>query len=143
MNDLRGRIVVQTDGQIKTGRDVAIACLLGAEEFGLATGPLISMGCIMLRKCHLNTCPVGITTQDPVLRARFTGTPEHVINYLFLVAEAVREILANLGFRRLHDAVGRCELLVPSQLRTGPTATFDFSALLTPAVPTHPGASVT
>ncbi|SVB95647.1 uncharacterized protein METZ01_LOCUS248501, partial [marine metagenome] len=131
LNGLRDRVRLEVDGQIKTGRDVVMGALLGAEEFGFSTAPLIAMGCIMMRKCHLNTCPVGITTQDPVLRARFTGTPEHVINYLFLVAEEVREILANLGFRRLHDAVGRCDLLVPSQLKTGPTATFDFSALLT------------
>ena len=142
LNGLRDRVRLEVDGQIKTGRDVVMGALLGAEEFGFSTAPLIAMGCIMMRKCHLNTCPVGVTTQDPVLRARFTGTPEHVINYLFLVAEEVREILANLGFRQLHDAVGRCDLLVPSQLKTGPTATFDFSALLTPAVPTHPGASV-
>lgn len=142
LNGLRDRVRLEVDGHIKTGRDVVMGALFGAEEFGFSTAPLIAMGCIMMRKCHLNTCPVGITTQDPVLRARFTGTPEHVINYLFLVAEEVREILANLGFRRLHDAVGRCDLLVPSQLTTGPTATFDFSALLTPAVPTHPGASV-
>ena len=90
MNDLRGRIVVQTDGQLKTGRDVAIAALLGAEEFGFATAPLVVMGCIMLRKCHLNTCPVGIATQDPELRKSFAGKPEHVINYFFFVAEQLR-----------------------------------------------------
>ena len=88
MNDLRGRIVVQADGQLKTGRDVAIACMLGAEEFGFSTAPLITLGCIMLRKCHLNTCSVGIATQDPELRRRFAGQPEHVINYFFFVAEA-------------------------------------------------------
>ena len=111
MNDLRGRIVVQTDGQIKTGRDVAIACLLGAEEFGLATGPLISMGCIMLRKCHLNTCSVGIATQDPDLRKKFAGEPEHVINYFFFIAEHLRQIMAQLGIKTIAEMVGRVDLL--------------------------------
>ena len=111
MNDLRGRIVVQTDGQLKTGRDVAIACLLGAEEFGFATAPLISMGCIMLRKCHLNTCSVGIATQDPELRAKFAGQPEHVINYFFFVAEHLREIMAQMGFRTINEMVGRVDRL--------------------------------
>ena len=111
MNDLRGRIVVQTDGQLKTGRDVAIACLLGAEEFGFATAPLIVLGCIMLRKCHLNTCSVGIATQDPELRAQFAGKPEHVINYLFFVAEQLREIMAELGFSTVDDMVGRVDRL--------------------------------
>ena len=111
MNDLRGRIVVQTDGQLKTGRDVAIACLLGAEEFGFATAPLIVLGCIMLRKCHLNTCSVGIATQDPELRKRFAGQPEHVINYFFLVAEQLRAIMADLGFRTIDEMVGRMDKL--------------------------------
>ena len=111
MNDLRGRIVVQTDGQIKTGRDVAIACLLGAEEFGLATGPLISMGCIMLRKCHLNTCSVGIATQDPELRKKFAGQPEHVINYFFFIAEHLRQIMADLGLKTVNEMIGRVDLL--------------------------------
>ena len=92
MNDLRGRIRVQTDGKLQTGRDVAIAALLGAEEFGFSTAPLVAMGCIMMRKCHLNTCPVGIATQDPVLRAKFQGTPENVINFFFFIAEQVREL---------------------------------------------------
>ena len=113
MNDLRSRIVVQTDGQMKTGRDVAIACLLGAEEFGFSTAPLIAMGCIMLRKCHLNTCSVGIATQDPVLRKNFAGQPEHVVNYFFFVAEQLREIMAKLGFRTLNDMVGRMDMLEP------------------------------
>src|SRR6201995_2856264 len=99
LNDLRSRVVLQADGQLKTGRDVAFAALLGAEEFGFATAPLVASGCIMMRKCHLNTCPVGVATQDPVLRARFTGTPEHVINYMFFVAEELRGIMASLGFR--------------------------------------------
>src|SRR5438477_7381065 len=111
LNGLRGRICVQADGGLRTGRDVAIAALLGADEFGFATAPLIAAGCIMMRKCHLNTCPVGIATQDPVLRARFTGTPEHVINYFFFVAEELREIMAQLGFRTLNEMIGRTDLL--------------------------------
>ena len=110
-NKLRGRIAVQVDGGIRTGRDVVIGALLGADEFGLATAPLIAAGCIMMRKCHLNTCPVGIATQDPVLRKRFTGKPEHVINYLFFVAEEVREIMAELGYRRFDDMVGQMQML--------------------------------
>ena len=111
MNDLRGRIVVQTDGQLKTARDVAIACLLGAEEFGFATAPLIVLGCIYLRKCHLNTCSVGIATQDPELRKKFAGQPEHVINYFFLLAEQLREIMAQMGFRTINDMVGQVDRL--------------------------------
>jgi glutamate synthase domain-containing protein 3 len=111
MNDLRSRIRVQTDGKLQTGRDVAIAALLGAEEFGFSTMPLIAMGCIMMRKCHLNTCPVGIATQDPVLRKKFTGTPEAVINYFFFVAEELREIMAKLGYRTVDEMVGRVERL--------------------------------
>ena len=111
MNDLRGRIVVQTDGQLKTGRDVAIACLLGAEEFGFSTAPLITLGCIMLRKCHLNTCSVGIATQDPELRKKFAGQPEHLINYFFFLAEHLREIMAELGFRTVNEMVGRVDKL--------------------------------
>src|SRR5437764_1535742 len=108
---LRSRIVVQVDGGFRTGRDVVIGALLGADEFGFATAPLIAAGCIMMRKCHLNTCPVGVATQDPVLRARFTGTPEHVINYFFFVAEELREIMAALGVRSLTELVGRTDLL--------------------------------
>jgi glutamate synthase domain-containing protein 2/glutamate synthase domain-containing protein 1/glutamate synthase domain-containing protein 3 len=111
LNDLRGRIVVQTDGQLKTGRDVVIAAMLGADEMGFSTGPLIATGCIMMRACHLNTCPVGIATQDPELRKRFKGTPEHVVNFFFFVAEEVREILASLGLRTLDEAIGRVDLL--------------------------------
>ena len=110
-NDLRGRIVLQTDGQLKTGRDIAIACLLGAEEFGLATAPLVVMGCIMLRKCHLNTCSVGIATQDPELRKRFSGTPEDVINYFYLIAEQLRSIMAQLGFSTVEEMVGKSDKL--------------------------------
>jgi glutamate synthase domain-containing protein 2/glutamate synthase domain-containing protein 1/glutamate synthase domain-containing protein 3 len=110
-NDLRSRITVQTDGQMKTGRDVAIAAMLGADEFGFSTAPLIATGCIMMRACHLNTCPVGIATQDPELRRRFRGTPEHVVNYFFLVAEEVRGIMASLGVRSLAELTGRADLL--------------------------------
>ena len=110
-NDLRSRIVVQTDGQLKTGRDVAIAALLGAEEFGMATAALIVNGCIMLRKCHLNTCSVGIATQDPELRKRFAGQPGHLVNYFYFVAEELREIMAQLGFRTVADMVGRVDML--------------------------------
>ena len=111
MNDLRSRIRVQTDGKLQTGRDVVIATLLGAEEFGFATAPLIAMGCIMMRKCHLNTCPVGIATQDPVLRKHFSGQPEHVINFFFFIAEQVRELMARIGFRTMDDMVGRVDKL--------------------------------
>ena len=111
LNDLRSRIVVQADGQMKTGRDVVIASMLGADEMGFSTAPLIATGCIMMRACHLNTCPVGIATQDPELRQRFRGTPEHVVNFFFFVAEEVREILASLGLRTLDEAIGRVDLL--------------------------------
>ncbi|HTA14302.1 MAG TPA: glutamate synthase large subunit [Solirubrobacteraceae bacterium] len=115
LNDLRSRIVVQTDGQLKTGRDVVIAAMLGADEMGFSTAPLIATGCIMMRACHLNTCPVGIATQDPELRKRFKGRPEHVVNFFFFVAEEVREILASLGLRTLDEAIGRVDLLGAEQ----------------------------
>jgi glutamate synthase domain-containing protein 2/glutamate synthase domain-containing protein 1/glutamate synthase domain-containing protein 3 len=111
LNDLRSRVWVQCDGQMKTGRDVVIAALLGADEVGFSTAPLIAMGCIMMRACHLNTCPVGIASQDPELRKRFEGTPEHVVNYLFFVAEETRELMAKLGVRRYDQLIGRTELL--------------------------------
>jgi glutamate synthase (NADPH) large chain len=111
LNGLRTRVAVQADGGLRTGRDVAVAALLGADEFGFATAPLIAAGCIMMRKCHLNTCPVGVATQDPVLRARFVGQPEHVINYFFFVAEELREIMAALGFRTVNEMVGRVDRL--------------------------------
>lgn len=111
VNNLRSRVVLQTDGQLKTGRDVAIACLLGAEEFGFSTAPLVALGCIMMRKCHLNTCPVGIATQDPQLRAKFKGQPEHVINYFFMLAREFREIMASLGFRNTNEMIGRADML--------------------------------
>ena len=111
LNDLRSRVVLQTDGGLKTGRDVVIAAILGAEEFGFATAPLVTLGCIMMRKCHLNTCPVGIATQDPELRKKFAGAPEHVVNYLFMVAEDARAIMAELGFRTIDEMVGRVDCL--------------------------------
>jgi glutamate synthase (NADPH/NADH) large chain len=111
LNGLRGRIAVQVDGGLRTGRDVAIGALLGADEFGFSTAPLIAAGCIMMRKCHLNTCPVGVATQDPVLRKRFTGTPEHVINYFFFVAEELRALMAKLGFRTVNEMIGRTDKL--------------------------------
>jgi glutamate synthase domain-containing protein 2/glutamate synthase domain-containing protein 1/glutamate synthase domain-containing protein 3 len=111
LNQLRGRIRVQADGQMKTGRDVVIGALLGADEFGFATAPLVAEGCIMMRKCHLNTCPVGVATQDPALRAKFSGRPEHVVNYFFFVAEEARQIMAQLGIRRFDELIGRADLL--------------------------------
>jgi glutamate synthase (NADPH) large chain len=111
LNRLRGRIAVQVDGQLKTGRDVVIGALLGADEFGFSSAPLVAEGCVMMRKCHLNTCPVGVATQDPVLRKRFKGQPEYVVNYFFFVAEEVREIMAQLGVRRFQDLIGRSDLL--------------------------------
>jgi len=113
---LRSRIIVQVDGGFRTGRDVVIGALLGADEFGFATAPLIAAGCIMMRKCHLNTCPVGVATQDPVLRKRFTGQPEHVINYFFFVAEEVREIMASLGFRSFNEMIGQTQMLDQTRL---------------------------
>src|SRR5207245_1151350 len=129
MNDLRGRIRVQTDGKLQTGRDVTIAALLGAEEFGFSSAPLVSMGCVMMRKCHLNTCPVGIATQDPVLREKFTGRPEHLVTYFFFVAEEVRELMARLGFRTIDEMVGRADVLRAAAVR-GKARTLDLSPLL-------------
>jgi glutamate synthase (NADPH) large chain len=129
LNDLRSRVTLQADGQLKTGRDVAFAALFGAEEFGFATAPLVASGCIMMRKCHLNTCPVGVATQDPVLRARFQGAPEHVVNFMFYVAEELRAIMARLGFRTIDEMVGRVDCIVPRE-RTGKAATLDFSRML-------------
>src|SRR5437899_1009281 len=115
LNNLRSRIAVETDGQLKTGRDVIVAALLGAEEFGFATAPLVSIGCIMMRVCHLNTCPVGVATQNPQLRAKFTGKPEHVVNFMRFVAQELREIMARLGFRTLNEMIGRTDRLEPSK----------------------------
>ena len=111
LNKLRDRIVVQADGQMKTGRDVVVAALLGAEEFGFATAPLVVMGCVMIRVCHLDTCPVGIATQNPKLREKFAGRAEHVVNFFSFIAEEVRELMAKLGFRTLDEMIGRSELL--------------------------------
>ena len=115
LNNLRSRIAVETDGQLKTGRDVAVAALLGAEEFGFATAPLVSVGCIMMRVCHLNTCPTGVATQDPRLREKFTGKPEHVVNFMRFIAEDVRELMAQLGFRTVDEMIGRVDRLEPKQ----------------------------
>ena len=143
MNDLRSRVVIQTDGQLKTGRDVAIAAILGAEEFGFSTAPLITLGCIMMRKCHLNTCPVGIATQDPELRKKFKGKPEHVVNYLFMVAEELREIMAELGFRTLNDMIGRVDVLETDlAIDHWKVKGIDLSGILTPAQKPHDGVQV-
>lgn len=138
-NDLRGRIRVQTDGQLKTGRDVAIAALLGAEEFGFSSAPLVAMGCIMMRVCHLNTCPVGIATQDPVLRKRFAGQPENVVAYFFFLAEEVREIMAELGFTNMDDMIGRIDLLETDKaIKHFKAQGLDLSPILAvPDVPAH------
>lgn len=134
MNGLRSRVTLQTDGQLKTGRDVVMAAILGAEEFGFATAPLITMGCIMMRKCHLNTCPVGVATQDPALRKKFKGLPEHVVNYLWMVAEHTREIMADLGVRSINELVGRVDLVEENpDVRHWKTQKIDLSALLVPA----------
>ena len=134
MNNLRSRVVLQTDGQLKTGRDVAIAALLGAEEFGFATAPLVTLGCIMMRKCHLNTCPVGVATQDPELRKKFKGKPENVVNYLFMLAEDLREIMAELGFRTISEMVGRSDMLeVDAAVNHWKASGIDLSRILTPA----------
>jgi glutamate synthase (ferredoxin) len=131
LNNLRSRVVVETDGQLKTGRDVAIAALLGAEEFGFATAPLVTMGCIMMRVCHLNTCPVGVATQDPRLRERFAGKPEHVVNYMRFVAQHLREIMAQLGFRRLEEMIGRVDMLEPkAAIDHWKAHGFDFTNIL-------------
>ena len=134
MNNLRSRVVLQTDGQLKTGRDVAIAALLGAEEFGFSTAPLVALGCVMMRKCHLNTCPVGIATQDPELRRKFVGTPEHVVNYFFMVAKELRLIMAELGFRTVNAMIGRVDALkVSPRASHWKARDLDVSALLEPA----------
>ena len=141
LNDLRSRVRLQVDGKLQTGRDVAIAALLGAEEFGFSTAPLISMGCIMMRKCHLNTCPVGVATQDPELRKKFQGQPEDVINYFFFVAEDLRKVMAELGFRNVNEMVGRVDCLVQREdIRHWKAGGIDLSAILyNPPVPSHVG----
>ncbi len=144
LNGLRGRVRLETDGQLKTGRDVAIAAMLGAEEFGFSTAPLIVEGCIMMRKCHLNTCPVGVATQDPVLRARFNGQPEHVIRYFHFVAEELRKIMSELGYTKLQDMIGRTDELefCPNEKdHSAKTRSLDLSRLLTRVeslIPGHP-----
>src|SRR5664280_836515 len=141
-NDLRSRVVLQTDGQLRTGRDVVIAALLGAEEFGFATAPLVASGCILMRKCHLNTCPVGIATQDPKLRAKFAGKPEHVIRYMFYVAEEVRELMAMLGFHRLEECIGRTDKIrIRDTSSHWKTSRLDFADVLKTA-DVAPGVSV-
>ena len=134
MNNLRSRVVLQTDGQLKTGRDVAIAAILGAEEFGFSTAPLVTLGCIMMRKCHLNTCPVGIATQDKELRKKFHGSPENVVNYLFMVAKELRMIMAKLGVKTLNELIGRVDLLeMEAALNHWKRDGLDLSNILTPA----------
>jgi glutamate synthase domain-containing protein 2/glutamate synthase domain-containing protein 1/glutamate synthase domain-containing protein 3 len=141
LNDLRSRVRLQTDGKLQTGRDVVIGALLGAEEFGFSTAPLVSMGCIMMRKCHLNTCPVGIATQDPELRKKFTGQPEHVVNYFFFVAEQVRRLMAQLGFRTFDEMVGRVDRLnMRPAIEHWKAKGLDFDAILAnPQVPSSVG----
>lgn len=135
MNDLRSRVVLQTDGQLKTGRDVVIAACLGAEEFGFSTAPLVTLGCIMMRKCHLNTCPVGIATQDEELRKKFVGKPEHVVNYLFMVAEDARQVMASIGARSILDLVGRVDCLETDEaIKHWKADGLDLSRMLTPAM---------
>jgi glutamate synthase (ferredoxin) len=141
MNDLRSRVRLQVDGKLQTGRDAAVATLLGAEEFGFATTALVAMGCIMMRKCHLNTCPVGVATQDPELRKKFQGQPEHVINFCFFVAEDLRRIMAELGFRKVDEMVGRVDCLVPRKdIEHWKAKGIDLSSILyNPPVPHHVG----
>ncbi|NQX88426.1 MAG: glutamate synthase large subunit [Halioglobus sp.] len=142
-NNLRSRVVLQTDGQIKTGRDVAMAFLLGAEEVGFATAPLVTLGCIMMRKCHLNTCPVGIATQDIELRKKFAGSPDHVVNYFFMVAEELRQIMAQLGIRSVNEMVGRADLLETSAaIDHWKAKGLDFTGILTPAEIVYEGTEV-
>jgi glutamate synthase (ferredoxin) len=141
LNDLRSRITIEVDGQLKTGRDVVIGALLGAEEFGFATAPLIALGCIMVRACHLNTCPVGVATQDPALRAKFGGKPEHVVNFMRFVAQEAREHMAELGFRTIEEMVGRSERLeMRRAVDHWKARSLDFSRILfKPTVPKHYG----
>ncbi len=143
MNNLRSRVVLQTDGQLKTGRDLAIATLLGAEEYGFATAPLVTLGCIMMRKCHLNTCPVGIATQDEDLRKKFKGKPEYVVNYFFMVAEEMRQIMAELGFRTVNEMVGRVDVLETDRaLQHWKADGLDLSSILEPAQIVYEGTEV-
>jgi glutamate synthase (NADPH) large chain len=140
LNDLRGRITIETDGQLKTGRDVVVAALLGAEEFGFATAPLVTLGCIMMRACHLNTCPVGVATQDPKLRAKFAGDPSHLVNFMMFVAQEVRELMAQLGFRNVNEMVGHSECLQMTDVDHWKAHHLDLSPLLfQPDVPASVG----
>lgn len=143
LNDLRSRVVLQADGQMRTGFDVAVAAILGADEFGFSTAPLIVMGCTMMRKCHLNTCPVGIATQDPVLRAKFEGQPEDVVNFFFMVAEDVRKIMAKLGIAKIQDLIGRTDLLQPyDQSPNDKSKLLHFDLILKNALEMRPGVSI-
>lgn len=143
LNNLRSRVVVQADGQIRTGFDVIVAALLGADEIGLSTAPLIVLGCTMMRKCHLNTCPVGIATQDPVLRKKFAGKPEHVINYLFMLAEDVRKHMAKLGVSKYQDLIGRTDLLKMTDNNNNPKAKFlNLGPVLRNALHMRPGVNI-
>ncbi|TWT83986.1 Ferredoxin-dependent glutamate synthase 1 [Planctomycetes bacterium CA13] len=143
LNDLRSRVVLQTDGGLKTGRDVVVAALLGAEEYGFSTAPLITLGCIMMRKCHLNTCPVGIATQDPDLRKKFMGKPEHVVNYLFMVAEEARRIMAKLGFRTINEMIGRSDCLkTDDAIKHWKADGLDLTPILQPANKPHANVGV-
>jgi glutamate synthase domain-containing protein 2 len=139
MNGLRSRIIVQTDGQLKTGRDVVVGAMLGGEEFGFATSALVVSGCIMMRVCHLNTCPVGVATQDPVLREKFTGKPEYVVNYFRMIAQEVREHMAKLGFRTINEMVGRIDKLdTKKAVEHWKARKLDLTSMLySPDVPAH------
>merc|ERR1719334_2946890 len=142
LNNLRSRVVLQADGQLRNGFDVMIAGLLGADEFGFSTAPLIVMGCTMMRKCHLNTCPVGVATQDPELRKKFEGKPEHVVNFFFMIAEQIRGYLAKLGCRTFQEVIGRTEFLQQKQDGSAKNSLLDFSAILTQALSLRPGVNI-
>lgn len=142
LNNLRSRVILQADGQIRSGFDVVVAAMLGADEFGFSTAPLIVMGCTMMRKCHLNTCPVGIATQDPILRKKFEGKPEHVVNYLFMLAEEVREHMASLGIRKFQDLVGRTDLLQVRESCMDKAKLLDMSQILKNALEIRPGTNI-
>ncbi|XP_018340976.1 PREDICTED: putative glutamate synthase [NADPH] isoform X2 [Trachymyrmex septentrionalis] len=143
LNNLRSRMIVQADGQLRTGFDIVVAALLGADEFGFSTAPLIAMGCTMMRKCHLNTCPVGIATQDPILRKKFEGKPEHVINFFFALAEEVRSHMANLGIRKFQDLIGRTDLLkVRDDISVEKAKTLNLSNVLRSALDLRPGVNI-
>ena len=142
LNNLRSRIVLQADGQIRTGFDVIVAAILGADEIGFSTAPLIVMGCTMMRKCHLNTCPVGIATQDPILRKKFTGQPEHVINYMFMLAEDIRERMASLGIKRYQDLIGRTDLLRVRESGNIKAKSLNLDTILQNALELRPGTNI-